>query len=267
MIQNPYYVYINSRDRLPGGSDSNFQYNISFPPDVSFDRVVLLDALIPKSYYLVQDDGPLENVFQLKENSTTVTITIPIGSYLLNTFRTTIANLLTAASPNSLTYTVTYPASSAPDTGKFTYTSSNGSIQSSIITNEHFFEPLGFQRDSTNVFTGTTLISSTVIKLQSEDRLIIHSNCCQNGHDDILMSINSSTSVNYSSIVWQNPAPEYYSHILSSERNNVYSFSLTDEDNEVINIRGLNMNLTLLFYKIDPIIQQLRDFLKLAVSK
>src|SRR4051812_44570228 len=119
-VTNPYYVYINSRDRI-SGTDENFTYNIQFPTGFDFTHVVCLNALIPKSYYLIQD-GPLENVFQLDENGTTVTVTVPIGSYLLSAFRTVIGNLLTAASPNLLTYTLTYPALSGADTGKWAYT-------------------------------------------------------------------------------------------------------------------------------------------------
>lgn len=235
-ISNPHYIYINSRDRInpEASTDENFTYNIALPPGETFDRVVCINALIPKSYYLIQDgNNNLERTLQLRENSTTVNILIPVGSYLLSTFKTILGNLLTAGSPNSLTYVLSYPlTSSAADTGKWTYTQNNGSIVSSIITNEHLYEPLGFNSSSTNTFTGTTLISSNVIKMQSEDRLLIHSNLVSNGSDDILVSINSSTSVNYSSIAWECPAPAYYSHVLSSQHNNVFSFSLTDENNE-----------------------------------
>jgi len=265
-VTNPYYVYINSRDKI-SGTDENFTYNIAFPDDLEFTHVVCLNVLIPKSYYLIQD-GPLENIFQLKENNTTVTITVPIGSYLLSAFKTTIGNLMTAASPNGLTYTLAYPPLSGADTGKWTFTQTNGSIVSSIIVNEHFFEPLGFLSNSTNTFTGTTLISTAVIKLQSEDRLLIHSDIASNpGKDDILVSINSTTSINYSSIAWECPAPEFYSHQLNSQNNNTYLFTLTDENGELIQLNGLNMNLTLLFYKKDDIFDRIRNFLTMAVLK
>lgn len=265
-VLNPYYVYINSRDR-EHGTDENFTYNIQFPPGFEFTHVVCLNALIPKSYYLIQA-GPLENIFQLREDNITVTVTVPIGSYLLSAFRTVIGTLLTNASPNGLTYTLTYPPLSGADTGKWTYTQTNGAIVSSLIFNEHFFEPFGFEAGSTNVFNGTTLTSTCVIKLQSEDRLLIHSNIVNNpGMDDILVSVNSTTSLNYSSIDYECPAPEFYSHLLSSKNNNTYSFSLTDERGELIQLNGLNMNLTLLLYKKDPIYDQIRSFLKMLVIK
>lgn len=265
-VTNPYYVYINSRDRQ-SGTDENFTYNIAFPTGVEFDRVVCLNALIPKSYYLIQNTTPDDQTFQLRENNTTVTITVPIGSYLLSSFKSTIAFLLTNASPNNLTYTVTYPATSAPDTGKFTFQQNNAAIVSSLIFNNHLFEPFGFLANSTNTFTGDTLISTAVIKLQSEDRLLIHSNVCNNpGMDDILVSINSTTSINYSSIDYECPQPEFYSHVLNPNLN-TYSFCLTDESGEVINLNNLNLNMTLLFYKRDDIFDKIKSFMKMLVLK
>ena len=164
-VTNSYYVYINSRDRI-SGTDENFTYNIQFPQGFDFTHVVCLNALVPKSYYLVQAGG-VENIFQLQENATTVTITVPVGSCLLSAFRKVTGTLSTAASPNAF-YTLTYPSLAGADTGKWTFTQNNGAVVSSIIVNEHFFEPLGFASNSTNVFTGTTLTS--IIKLQSEDR-------------------------------------------------------------------------------------------------
>ena len=103
---------------------------------------------------------------------------------------------------------------------------------------------------------------------ESEDRLLINSNKVNNpAKDDILLSTNSTTSVNYSSIAWDNPAPEFYSRLLSSKNNNTYNFSLTDEDGELIQLNGLNMNLTLLLYEKDAIFYQIRSFLRMIVHK
>jgi len=264
LVLNPFFVFINSRNRIDG-TDSNFTYAINFPADLEFDRVVVLNALIPKSYYLIQSG---DNTFQLQEGSSIVTITVPIGSYLLSTFKNTISSLLTAASPNGLTYTVTYPVNSAPDTGLWTYTQNNGSIVSSLIFNSTLYEPFGFLPSSTNVFSGTTLISTAVLKLQSEDRLLIHSNLTDNaGNDDVLVSINSTTSINYSSINYECQSPEFFSRILNSQHNNTYSFQLTDEDDKIVDLNGLNLNMTILFYKRDDIFERIKAFLKMAVLK
>ena len=60
-VTNPYYVYINSRER-ESGTDENFTYNIQFPDGLDFTHVVCLNVLIPKSYYLIQN-STLENIF------------------------------------------------------------------------------------------------------------------------------------------------------------------------------------------------------------
>ena len=153
-----------------------------------------------------------------------------------------------------------------PDTGKWTYTQNNSAVQSSLVFNEHLFEPFGFLSQSTNVFTGTTLISSAVIKLQSEDRLLLSSSLVNNGRDSILASINSTTSINYSSINYECPDCQFYSHLISEKQNTV-SFTLSDENFEVISLNGLNMNLSLCFYKKDDIFEKIKTFLKMAVMK
>ena len=265
-VLNPFYVYVNSRDR-ESGTDENFTYNIQYPVDQEFTHCVLLNALIPKSYYLIQNNTQYDNIFQLQENNSIVTITIPLGSYLLSAWKSTIATLLTNASPNGLTYTVTYPSSSGSDTGKLTFTQNNSSIVSSLIFNNHLYEPFGFLSGSTNVFSGNTLTSTAVIKLQSEDRLLLSSSLVNNGRDSILASINSTTSINYSSIDYECPDCQFNSHLLSSDRQNTVSFTLTDENFELINLNNLNINLSILFYKADDIYDKLRSFMKMLVLK
>src|ERR1700677_4640968 len=103
--RNHYKVYIDSRKRT-SGTDSNFSYVVQFPADKKFTHVTCLDCLIPKSYYLVQAGY---NTFQLQEGATIVTVDVPIGCYTLVSWMNQLTSLLTANSPNSYTYTVTYP--------------------------------------------------------------------------------------------------------------------------------------------------------------
>lgn len=262
-VRNPYFLYVNSRERL-SGTDSDFTYAVNYPEGEEFTHCVLLNALIPKSYYLIQNNTTLDDKFQLDENGTTVTITVPLGNYTLTTFKNTIGALLTAASPNGLTYTLSYPANNMPDTGRWTYAQNNAAIQSTIICNEHLYEPFGLLRGSTNAFIGATLTSTAVIKMQSEDRLLISSSLINNGRDSILASINSTSSINYSSINYECPDCQFYSHQIKKQLNTV-SFTLTDEDFEVISTNGLNINLSILFYRADPVYDQIRDVIKMIL--
>ena len=264
-VTNPHYVFVNSRDRI-AGTDEDFTYNIDLPSGIEFTHVVCLNALIPKSYYLIQN-GLEENSFKLQENNTTVIIKVPVGNYLLSAFKKVISELLTANSPNGLIYSMTYPLLSGPDTGKWTFTQNNASVISSLIFNQHLFEPFGFLAGSTNIFNGVSIESTCVIKLQSEDRLLIHSDIVSNpGKEDVLVSINSTTSINYSSINYLCPAPEFYSRAISSNNNSTYKFSLSDENGELIQLNGLNLNFTLLLYKKDPIFDQIRALLRVIAA-
>ena len=262
--QNSFYVYVDSRQRS-SGTDANFSYNIPLPDDHDFTHVTLLNALIPKSYYLIQDGG---STFQLQEGVQIVTINIPFGNYLLNTFRTVIANLLTNNSPNGWVYNVTYPTiTTQADTGKFTYIVTGNSSQPSLIFDHVLFEPFGFFEDSTNTFIGNQLISTTVLKLQSEDRLILHSSLVNNpGVDNVLVSINAATNVPFSSVSYINVAPEFRSHKLISNQSKTATFSLTNEHGTILDLNGLNMNLTLLFYKQDNIFDVIRNFIRVLLT-
>lgn len=263
-INNPYYVYVNSRNRLDG-TDSDFSYNVKFPPGLDVDHVTVLNALIPKSYYLIQLG---HNTFDLQEGNSIVTIPIPVGNYLLNAFRLTLQGLLNNYSPNGWTYAVTYPSSSGADTGKYTYSVIGFSSPPAIIVQDHVFEPLGFSQNTVNTFNNIGVLeSANVLKLQSEDRLLIHSNIVNNpGFDDILVSINAATNVNFSSISYVNYAPEYNAKLLNKNLN-TYRFTILNEDGRILALNGLNMNITLLFYKRDIALQQIRDFIKVITEK
>ena len=42
---------------------------------------------------------------------------------------------------------------------------------------------------------------------------------------------------------------------------------MTDENNELIPLNGLNVNITLLFYKRDDIFDKIKDFIRLVILK
>ena len=54
MYQERIY-YINSRNRI-SGTNSNFTYKIDIN-NIEPDRIAVLQANIPKSYYLIQDNA------------------------------------------------------------------------------------------------------------------------------------------------------------------------------------------------------------------
>ena len=77
----------------------------------------------PKSYYLIQEGY---NSFVLGEQDLTMintasTVTIPPGNYSKNGFIIALTSALNTASRHHYIYSITYPASSETNTGKFTF--------------------------------------------------------------------------------------------------------------------------------------------------
>lgn len=89
--------YINSGNQL-SSLISYFTVPIEIPN--GYDRITVLGAQIPISFYLVQQGY---NTFTLTENGTSVVISITIGSYNANSFSLALLSLLNANSPNGYT--------------------------------------------------------------------------------------------------------------------------------------------------------------------
>ena len=123
IIQNKKLFYVDSHQKLnESDTDSNFSYYFDTNGE-TYDYVAVMQATIPKSYYLVQEG---RNTFILNENGNYVTITVPIGNYSRSSFRATIQSLLTAQSPLGFIYTVSIPnVATQADTGKYTFTVSD----------------------------------------------------------------------------------------------------------------------------------------------
>lgn len=261
LITSSTIFYINSNNRI-SGTHSDFLYQISMPPESKYDQAVVLQANIPKSYYIVQANES----FILNENGNQVNIVIPVGNYTRKSFASTVQGLLIANSPNGYTYAITYPTSSTiPDTGKYTFTVSNNlGIQPSFIfsASNDLGSHMGFSDESTNIFAGNTLTSTNVINLQAETALYIHSDICTNSNDNILQEIFATSTSDYGSIVFQQQSVDGYSKKITSNSNNVYHFYLSDRNSRAIDLNGQNITFTLLLYKKNNIYELAKQFIK-----
>lgn len=257
-------VFVNSRDRLDG-TDGDFRFKIELPKEKLFDRIVVVSASIPKSYYLV----PVGSTFTLREMGVNRVITVPAGNYTVKSFRITVQSLLNANTMNAWTYTITYPDTfNNVDTGKYTFTvANNAGNQPSLIFGTALFEQFGFDRNTTNAFVGGFLTSKNVLKFQSEDVLLIHSDLCNNEGDNILQEVFSSSTGNLSAVTFENKAPEATSRILTTSNSQVYRFQVTDESNQVLDFNGINVCFTLLIYKNDDINDLITRYIKFRSLK
>jgi len=238
-------ILINSKNRV-SGTNSNFMFKISELVDEKLDSVICSQCLIPKSYYLIQTG--INDTFTLTESGSSATVTLSAGNYTLNSLKTNLVSKLNIASPHSYTYAITYPSSTQVDTGKLTFTvSGNGSVQPSFtFSSTSCYEILGFAINSTNTFVSSSLTSTNVIKLQKEDCIRIMSDLVDDGS---LCNIFSAQDLSFSSIVYKAIDVLPQSKKIRNRGNNIYSFSLTNEDGQPIDTNGQNIVIELLVFK------------------
>lgn len=246
----PQVVSFNSKDRV-SGTNSSFQ---SVPVDLGqnrYDSVCLVQASIPKSFYNVPTNY---NQFVLKELGLSTTITVPVGSYNKNNLMTTLSTLLTAGSValgHTWVYTVSYSATTGPDTFKYTYTVTGNTGQPSLIfTDESPFRQLGFEPSSTNIFVANTISSTNAINLSYILRMFIKSNISQNAQDGILEEILSVGSFPPLSIVfYQQYNFDMNTKTFNTDNKNSWLFSLVDSYGQEIDLNGIPWAFTLVFYQ------------------
>lgn len=242
-ISQSQIFYINSTQRLTG-TDSDFTVNLDFDSNHDFTHVVVLQASLPASNWLIQDN---ENTFQLKEGGTTVIITITSGNYNRRSLATVVTTALNNASPNHWIYSVTFSnVATQVDKGYYTFSVTGNTSQPSLIFTTFCYEALGFNINSTNVFVANNLNSTNVVKLVPENQFFIHSTLCSNHNDDILQDMYSAGVNSYSSILFQNFNIEATSKKFVSNQNNNFRIYITNELNDIIDFHGQNICISLL---------------------
>jgi len=249
-ITPPLVINFNSKDRVQG-SNSSFT---SEPVDLGnnqFDSVCLVQASLPKSFYNMPSGF---NTFTLKENTTSVTVTIPVGSYTRINLQSVLATKLTAISPNALTYTVSYPVSTVADTFHYTFT-----VNSSVITVQFIFastspfRQLGFEI-STNTFTAgvgsSTLESVNSLNLSYILRAFIKTNLVSDATDGILEEVLNFGSYPSSSVVhYQQYNFDMNTRKYNRSITNSWLFSIVDAFDQLIDLNGIPWAFSVVFYQ------------------
>lgn len=247
MLGNSYIVQVDSDNRL-SGTHSNFEYRIPLT-DENYDSVAVLSASIPKTYYLV-DTG--RNTFTLTENTTTHTITIPKGNYSTESFKTTLTSLLN--STGSYIYTITFidpEDTTQASTGLYTITvSGNSSVQPiiSFPSTSTLYRQFGFDKESTNTFSSDAITSTNVVDFQLSNALYIKSDIFQS-KSTVLQEVFFDNSYDFSRIGFQNTTLPYSAKKLSTNDKQAFNFSITDTDDNILNLNGHAVNFTLVLFR------------------
>lgn len=247
----PIVISFNSKDRI-AGTNSNF---LSKPVDLGinkYDSVCLVQASIPRSFYNVATNY---NTFTLYEptGNKTITITLTPASYNKINLASVLATTLTAASlasGNGWTYSVAYPASTAGDTFKYTFSVSGNLTQPQFIFTTNLNRQLGFEENTTYAFSANSLTSANCINLSYITRAFIKSNVCLNAQDGILEEIlNYGSYPMLSLCYYQQLTFDLNTRVYNDSATNSWNFSLVDSFDRVIDLNGIPWSFSLVFYK------------------
>lgn len=248
-------VYIDSSKRALG-TDGSFSINVSYNTRVPYDRVALMAANIPKTYYAIPQG---RNTFVLTEGVTSITVVVAVGTYTRQGFATYLGARLTALSPSGWTYAVSLPNTSiGPETGYYTYTvTGSGGVQPTFTFGTSMGQQMGFDPNTTYAFTGGALVSVNVTNLAAETSLYLKSNLVSdfNSQNNILQDIYTNLYAYNSYIYYQNPNVEFNSKPFLNP-GNAWEFWLCDEDGNVLDLNGCNMVLTVCLFR-EPLVDRL----------
>lgn len=254
--------YINSLKAL-SGSSSNFSYKVQIPAESKFDRVCVLGANIPISYYNIQAGYNHMSVIELGVSRV---ITMVSGNYSASTFATVLAALLTSSSLLGWVYTVAFPNGfSTANTGKFTFTVSSNTGQPSFqFDATSIYEQMGFNI-GTYTMSSNQIVSPNVVGFMPESNILIHSDIVD-GDDDILQEVFNGNNPPLSNVIYQCADTIGYSRTLRTNQSSVYHFSITDEHNNQLELNGRNLLISLILFKKDDWSSKFREFMKFILS-
>ena len=258
------FFHINSSARLSGTS-SAFSYLLDIPPDGNYDRIVVSMLNIPVSYYLIPAGY---NTFTLTELGINTTITISPGNYSIQSFCSVVAGLLTSNSPNLYTYTMTYNNGYLNNLNGLIYysVSGNSGNQPSLTfsSSNSLYEQFGFYA-GTYTFSSNSLTSINVCNFVQESTLFLHSDLVTGSNNDILQAIYQSNSSTMSFITYTSSDLIGFSKNLMTNKNNIANFYITDRNNNVINLNGQEIEISILLFssdKTNDIIKNIYELIK-----
>lgn len=235
------FVYLVDSNQRLSGTSSNFSISVPIPAGNNYNRVLITHAIIPKSYYLIRAGF---NTFTLREGVSNYTVTILIGNYSLLDF---IIEMQRALNDTNGSFTYNTPTFSQR-TGKFSFTVSNNVTQPSFIFTTNVYEQFGFEANSTNVFANDGLTSSTVINLNPNEMVFVCSDMCANAVGNILEVIPMCNVPDYSFQYYQ-ATSNHHMKDLTNNRNQIFSFRITDSRYNVIDLNGKEISIGLCIHR------------------
>lgn len=242
---SPVIINFNSEERIAGENS----YFTSTPINLginTYDSVAIIQAQIPRTFYNIPANN---NTFTIVQNGAPLTVELTAGTYNKYNLLTELQTKLTAAGSGvGRSFVVTYPSN--PDKYKYVFTYTGGTGAVSFVFTNSLYAQLGFNKNSTNTFTGGSLTSTNCINLSFINKVFIRSDIVSGGNDDILMEIMSYGSCPMLSLCYyQQQILEANIKTFSNTTLNSWRFSLTDIDGNIVDLNGIGWSFALLFFQ------------------
>lgn len=235
-----HFVSSQFREDPVTGTDSDFSYSLAIPPDHNY--ISLRAAIIPKSYYSVVDGS---NTFELNN----VTYTLSEGYYTISDLRRSLNALLLGVC------TINYSSL----TGKMTFTSVTPAVHLIFPSTSRLYKLLGFAKESDNVFTGTTLVSTQVCNVNVTESIYVTCDAVRDdsfstGFNNCISVFPANTTKDLSLITYDNVIPEVGGRPLALGPDRAAGtihvrFRILNEDGETLDFNKHQCQLTLHTYK------------------
>jgi hypothetical protein len=222
------------------GTSSDFSIVTQMPFNNNYNRCSILEAEIPKTYYTISDsDAATIQVVEVA--GLTFTIVMDKGrNYNASQFATVLETELDG-SASTRDYTVTFNNT----TGKFVISSNVG---------EFSFDPLTPQMKKYTGFPAAVtsasgiVISTNVVNIQKTDVVYIRCTFARNDNDNTLLTMYPNGVPDFSVIKYDSSDPAASSATLTNNQNGRLEFDLQDENNQNIDLNGVDCRFKLLLY-------------------
>ena len=236
-------IFINSYNRLSGNSN-NFQIDISnqIRSNINYDKVCLVNASIPKTYYLINNTS---NKLIINEQGVDYTVIIQNGNYSILSLCSYL-NISSNLSQYGLSYS--YFFSPNINTGKITITvtGNNGNnVIFKFINEENPALILGF--DETTYTFNNTITSPNIANFELTNSISICTDLIEN---NILFSLTPNV-LSYNYINYQNNSLEHTNKKISKLKNVITIYLIDNISGKLLDLNGVNMSICICLFSKD----------------
>ena len=249
---NSFNLYVDSARRL-SGSSSDFTIPIALTAS-DYDTVVVKQLSVPKSMYLFNaEDATFYLGLRVGGVNIEIPLTLELGNYSLTCF-THCATQLLNTNGKGVVFTMGFPGPTQPSTGRFTisYTASGGVLPVYLrFTGYGIGQGFGFASHSINNFVSGRLVSQNVVQLTGVQAVYLYSDLVDNAFEGQILQevIACSTSdFSYLEYLWCGDIG-LSSKNIAHKGSDTYRFWVCDSLGNAINLNGLNVFFSLIFYK------------------